>query len=135
MNHHHIFHHLTPHRGLLRQVQPLSEPQIFGLVDKKTTRTASEVREVELELPSGQKMILKDVYLIPESRISLISLSRMLRAGWRAYMTGSGGQLKRAKETLLLDQARQPLDRHIGQCATSSDVGDRSFDGKDAPGD
>jgi len=46
MNHHHIFHHLTPHRGLLRQVQPLSEPQIFGLVDKKTTRTASEVREV-----------------------------------------------------------------------------------------
>jgi len=43
---------------------------------------------------------LKDVYLVPESGISLISLSRMLRAGWRADMTGSGGQLKRAKETL-----------------------------------
>ena len=97
-------HHLTPHRGLLRQVRPLAEPQIFGLADKKTTMTASEVGEVELELPSSQKMILKDVYLVPDSRISLISLSRMLRAGWRADMTGSGGQLKRAKETLTLDK-------------------------------
>jgi hypothetical protein len=73
-------HHLTPHRGLLRQVRPLAEPQIFGLADKKTTMTASEVGEVELELPSSQKMILKDVYLVPDSRISLISLSRMLSA-------------------------------------------------------
>jgi len=43
--------------------------------------TASEFGEVELELPSSQKMILKDVYLVPDSRISLISLSRMLRDG------------------------------------------------------
>ena len=64
-------HHLTPHRGLLRQVRPLAEPQIFGLADKKTTMTASEVGEVELELPSSQKMILKDVYLVPDSRSAL----------------------------------------------------------------
>jgi len=79
-------------------------------------------------------MILKDVYLVPDSRISLISLSRMLRAGWRADMTGSGGQLKRAKETLTLEKPGSLWTVLLG-CVTSGDVGDRLFDGKDAPGD
>ncbi len=49
-------------------------------------------------------------------------------------MTGGGGQLKRAKETLTLEKPGSLWTVLLG-CVTSGDVGDRLFDGKDAPGD
>jgi hypothetical protein len=97
-------HHLTPHRELLHRIRSLETPQVFGLADKTTTMKAIEVGEVELRLPSGQRMVLKDVYHVPTSRISLISLSRLLKWGWVADMKDIGGALKRKGERLTLEK-------------------------------
>ena len=94
--------HLTPHRSILKRVRRLSTPRVFGLASDTGTMQAVEVGEVDLVLLSGQRLTLRDVYHVPTARISLCSLSRLLRWGWRADLKGDGGTLERRQEKLAL---------------------------------
>ena len=63
---------------------------------------ASEVGEVHVRLGSGRRITLKDVYYVPASRVSLLSLSSLLKHGWTVDMRDGGGTIKRGKERLTL---------------------------------
>ncbi|RXK40374.1 hypothetical protein M231_02357 [Tremella mesenterica] len=61
-------HHITPHRLIMTNIQRLVEPRVFGLASGKSM-TAWETGDINLELDSGQKMVLKDVHHIPTAKI------------------------------------------------------------------
>jgi hypothetical protein len=60
------------------------------------------VGEVHVRLRSGRKITLKDVHYVPASRVSLLSLSSLLKHGWTVDMRDGGGTIKRGKERLAL---------------------------------
>ena len=96
-------HHITPDRNILRKIRTLPTPQVFGLADQSSMESV-EVGEVDIRLPSGQRMILTDVYYVPKSRVKLVSLSRLLKAGWEASLTSTGGRLAKRHEKLTLEK-------------------------------
>jgi hypothetical protein len=95
-------HHITACRELLRGTRKLEEPKVFGLADRTASMKANEVGEVHVRLRSGRKITLKDVYYVPASRVSLLSLSSLLRHGWTVDLRDGGGTIKRGKERLTL---------------------------------
>jgi hypothetical protein len=95
-------HHITACRELLRGTRKLEEPKLFGLADRTASMKASEVGEVHVRLESGRTITLKDVYYVPASRVSLLSLSSLLKHGWTVDMRDGGGTIKRGKERLTL---------------------------------
>jgi hypothetical protein len=95
-------HHITACRELLRDARKLEEPKVFGLADRTASMRASEVGEVHVRLGSGRRITLKDVYYVPASRVSLLSLSSLLKHGWTVDMRDGGGTIKRGKERLTL---------------------------------
>ena len=95
-------HHITACRELLRDTRKLEEPKMFGLADRTASMKASEVGEVHVRLGSGRRITLKDVYYVPASRVSLLSLSSLLKHGWTVDMRDGGGTIKRGKERLTL---------------------------------
>ena len=101
-------HHLTPHRNLISNIEKLEHPMTFGLASKGTQMRTIEKGEVRATMPNGQVMILKDVYYTPESRISLMSLSKMIEGGWKANLQPDGGDISTARGRLTLTK-RGPL--------------------------
>jgi hypothetical protein len=97
-------HHITACRELLRDARKLEEPKVFGLADRTASMRASEVGEVHVRLGSGRRITLKDVYYVPASRVSLLSLSSLLKHGWTVDMRDGGGTIKRGKERLTLQK-------------------------------
>jgi hypothetical protein len=95
-------HRITACRELLRGTRKLEEPKVFGLGDRTASMKVSEVGEVHVRLGSGRRITLKDVYYVPASRVSLLSLSSLLKHGWTVDMRDHGGTIKRGKERLTL---------------------------------
>jgi hypothetical protein len=95
-------HHITAYRELLRGTCKLEEPKVFGLADRTTSMKACEVGEVHVRLRSGRKITLKDVYYVPSLRVSLLSLSSLLKHGWTVDMRDGGGTIRRGEERLTL---------------------------------
>ena len=63
-------HHITPDRSLLSRSTILADPLTFGLADHQSSMEAIEVGDVDLKLSSVRRMILKDVYYVPTSRVT-----------------------------------------------------------------
>jgi hypothetical protein len=89
---------------LLRDALKLEEPKVFGLADKTASMKASEVGEIHVQFRSGRRMTLKDVYYVSASRNSLLSLSSLLKYGWKVDRRDGGGKITRCKERLTLRQ-------------------------------
>jgi hypothetical protein len=79
-------HHLTAPRELLRHVRKLEEPKVFGLADRTASMNANEVGEVHVPLRSARQVTLKKMYHIPDSRVNVLSLSRLLKHHWTVEM-------------------------------------------------
>jgi hypothetical protein len=94
--------HITAFRELLRGTRKLEEPKVFGLADRTMSMKASEVGEVHVRLRSGRKITSRDAYYVPASRVSLLSLSSLLKHGWTVDMRDGGGTIKRGRERLTL---------------------------------
>ena len=95
-------HHVTACRELLRDDRKLEEPKVFGLADRTASMKASEVGACPVRLRSGRKITLKNVYYVPASRVSLLSLSSLLKHGWTVDMRDGGGTIKRGRERLTM---------------------------------
>jgi hypothetical protein len=95
-------HHVTARRELLRDVRKLEVPKTFGLADKTASMKANEVGSMKIRLRSGRLVTLKEVYYVPASRVSLLSLSSLLKHGWTVDMRDGGGTIKRGTERLTL---------------------------------
>jgi hypothetical protein len=82
--------HITACRELLRDARKLEEPKLFVLEGKKASMKASEVGEVRVRLRSGRQITLKKAYYVPASRVSLLSLSSLLKHSWTVDMRDGG---------------------------------------------
>ena len=80
-------HHLTNAREALVISRQLSQPLTFNLANNSTIK-AFEVGDVHIKV-EGLDIAIKDVYLIPESRVSLLSVGRMMEKGWVVQMMAS----------------------------------------------
>jgi hypothetical protein len=55
-----------------------------------------------VRLRSGQSVTLKEVYYVPASRVSLLSLSSLLKHGWKVDMRDGGERSSVARHDLTL---------------------------------
>ena len=77
-------HHITPNPALLINLRDLPVEKVFGLAGRHATMTAKQQGDAVFKLPNGGKLVLKDVFLVPDSRVSLLSLSCLTGRGWDA---------------------------------------------------
>jgi hypothetical protein len=125
-------HHVTARRELLRDVCKLEVPKTFGLADKTASMKANEVGSMKIRLRSGRLVTLKEVYYVPASRVSLLSLSSLLKHGWTVDMRDGGGTIKRGTERLTLQKdgplwttvlgTVEPLALAVGICSEGKGI-------------
>ncbi|KIJ05412.1 hypothetical protein PAXINDRAFT_25784, partial [Paxillus involutus ATCC 200175] len=74
---------MVPHRSWFRSYSPLSPPRPVAFGDNSTTSAIGIGTVVLFSTISGKKyeVVLTNVLLIPEFRISLISVNRLSTAG------------------------------------------------------
>ena len=91
-------HHLTNVKGSLVNARVLEVPLTFDLASNSTIQ-ALEVGNVRIKI-GGHNVTVQDVYLVPESRVGLLSVQRMMEKGWQVAMTRTGGWWKKNKVRL-----------------------------------
>ena len=106
-------HHLTNVRGALVNSRLLEEPLTFNLANKSTIQ-ALEVGDIRAKLATGQDITIKDVFYVPESRVSLLSVQRIMDKGWKVQMTSSGGVIRRNQDKLTIQEEWWAVDDPTG---------------------
>ena len=99
-----MMHHLINLHGMLVNARQLEEPLTFNLVNKSTIQ-ALEVGNICAKLLTGQDITIKDVYYVPESRVSLLSIQRMMKKGWKVQMMSSGGIIRKNQDKLMIEKS------------------------------
>ena len=107
-------HHLTPHRSILEDLRTLNKPLRFGLADKSMTMVSKEVGIVKVSTGGGRTLKLMDVHHVPSSRVSLLSLTVMVRNGWKAEFGDKGGVLWKGNERLTMYRKGSLWSVHLG---------------------
>ncbi|KAI9634873.1 uncharacterized protein MKK02DRAFT_28004 [Dioszegia hungarica] len=85
--------HLTPSRNLLSNIRQCDPPVDFGTASSKSRMTAREMGQATIELDNGQMATLFPVYLVPNARLNLLSVSSATAKGWQISLSDTMGQL------------------------------------------
>jgi hypothetical protein len=108
-------HHLTPYRHILNNIRPLDEVMTFGTADRVVRLETKEVGDVHVRLENGNRVVVRDVFHVPKSRVSLLSLSRLLKMGWKANLEDRGGTISKDEVGQVTLTKKGPLwITHIG---------------------
>ena len=94
--------HCTPFQSILIRRTQVSPPAQFGVANKGGM-VAREKGDIETVLPSGRKVVFKDVYYCPDAAHSILSAGILEDRGW----TISLKQSKMIRETETLELIRK----------------------------
>lgn len=87
--------HLTPTRALLSNIKRCEQPIDFGTAASKGSMKAREYGSATIELDNGQMATLFPVYLVPNARLNLLSVSSATSKGWGVNLNDQVGQLSK----------------------------------------
>ena len=95
-------------------IRRLETPITLNLASHSTIE-AFDSGDVRMRLSSGRIVSVTDVLHVPNSRVSLLSYTRLIERGWKVDLTTTGGSVRRGNERLTVGKHGSLWSIRIGE--------------------